>query len=67
MATDSTPDSPPASEPLPAAPRGAAWVVARTALVVFLVLLGFALAGFTVLLGAGYYLSRSASGPASAG
>jgi L,D-transpeptidase YbiS len=64
MAIDSAPDSPPASGPLPAAPRGAAWVVVRTSLIVFLVLVGLALAGFAALLGAGYYLSRSAAGPA---
>ena len=66
MATDSAPDSPPASGPLPAAPRAAAWVAVRAALIVFLVLIGCALAGFTALLGAGYYLSRSAAGPAPA-
>ena len=65
-ANDSAPDSPPSSGPPPGAPRAAAWVVARTALLVFLVLLGLALAGFAALLGAGYYLSRSATGPAPA-
>lgn len=64
MATDSAPDLPPASGPLPVAPRGAAWVVVRTSLIVFLVLTGLTLAGFAALLGAGYYVSRSSSGPA---
>jgi len=66
MATPPEPDAPPSSEARPAAPRGSARVVARTALIVFLVLTGLALAGFGLLLGAGYYLSRSASGPAPA-
>lgn len=64
MAVDSEPDASSSTDPLPVAQRGAAWVVARTALVVFLVLIGLALAGFAALLGAGYYLSRSAAGPA---
>jgi L,D-transpeptidase YbiS len=66
MAPDSEPHALPSSAPAPAAPRGAARVVVRTALVVFLVLIGLALAGFAALLGAGYYLSRSATGPAPA-
>ena len=66
MATDSGPGAPAGSGPLPSAPRGAAWVVLRTGLVVFLVLIGLALAGLATLLGAGYYLSRSSSGPAPA-
>jgi L,D-transpeptidase YbiS len=62
-----------ADEPLPlapsaiapaAAPRNAARVVLRTAAVVLLVLVGLALAGFGALLGAGYYLARTAAGPA---
>jgi hypothetical protein len=61
MATDSEPDATTTTEPLPATSRGAGWVVARTALIVFLVLTGLALAGFAALLGAGYYLSHSAS------
>jgi len=64
MATESEPGAPPVPETPPAARRGAARVVARTALIVFLVLSGFALAGFGALLGAGYYLSRSVAGPA---
>ena len=64
--TDPEPDASPPSEPVPAATRGAGWVVARTALIVFLVLTGLALAGFAALLGAGYYLSRSAAEPAPA-
>jgi len=66
MATDPEPAAATSPEPLPAAKRGAGWVVARTALIVFLVLTGLALAGFAALLGAGYYLSRSASEPAPA-
>jgi L,D-transpeptidase YbiS len=67
LVTATEPEPPAAStpsEPLPASKRGAGWVVARTALIVFLVLTGLALAGFGALIGVGYYLSRSASGPA---
>ncbi len=64
MATALEPDAQSVPAQLPRAPRGAAWTVVRTALVVFFVLIGLALAGFGALLGAGYYLSRSASGPA---
>jgi L,D-transpeptidase YbiS len=51
------------AESAPAAPRRAALVVLRTSLLVFVVLLGLALAGFAALLGAGYYLARSGAGP----
>jgi len=66
MATEVAPDSPLSSRPLPVAPRAAAWVVVRTGLIVFLALIGLALAGFAVLLGTGFYLSRSTSAPAPA-
>jgi L,D-transpeptidase YbiS len=49
--------------PGPSAPRSTARIVLRTSLLVFLVLIGVALAGFTALLGAGYYLARDTSGP----
>jgi L,D-transpeptidase YbiS len=51
------------AESAPTAPRSAARTVLRTSLLVFLVLLGLALAGFAALLGAGFYLARSAAGP----
>jgi L,D-transpeptidase YbiS len=63
MATDPEPDAAPSHGVAPVPPRGAARVAARTALIVFLVLTGLALAGFASLLGAGYFLARSASGP----
>lgn len=66
MATDPAPTPRTAPETPPSARRGAARVVARTALTVFLALTGLALAGFGALLGAGYYLSRSTAGPAPA-
>jgi hypothetical protein len=51
----------------PPAPQGsAARMVLRTSLLVFLVVVGLALAGFVALLGAGYYLARSTAGPAPA-
>lgn len=52
--------------PGPRAQPSAVRVVLRTSLRVFAVLLGLALAGFAVLLGAGYYLARSPSGPPAA-
>jgi len=64
MATDTASRPPPASGPPPVAPRGTAAVVLRTGLLVFFVLTGLALTGFAVLLGVGYSLSRSSSGPA---
>ncbi|MHB8835180.1 MAG: L,D-transpeptidase [Candidatus Methylomirabilia bacterium] len=66
MATDPEPAAPPASGPPPAVPRGAAWVVVRTGLIVFFALTGLALAGFAALVGAGYYVARSSIGPAPA-
>jgi L,D-transpeptidase YbiS len=56
----------PAAGAAPAAPRSVLWVVVRTALIVFVVLLVLALAAFGALVGAGYYLSRNAAGPAPA-
>jgi len=67
MAADElSPIAPAAGLPPAAAPRSAARVVVRTAAVVLLALLGLALAGFGALLGAGYYLARTAAGPAPA-
>jgi lipoprotein-anchoring transpeptidase ErfK/SrfK len=66
MATDTAPDTSHSSGPQPARRRGAAWVVARTGLIVFFTLLGLALVGLAALLGAGYYLSRGNAGPAPA-
>jgi len=51
------------NEPQPAGSLRVVWVVLRTSLIVFLVLLGLALAGFGALLGTGYYLARSSAGP----
>jgi L,D-transpeptidase YbiS len=48
-----------------AAPRGAVRVALGTALKVFLVLLGLALAVFAALSAAGYYLARGGTGPAA--
>ena len=48
-----------------AAPRSGLRLALRTALVVALVLLTLALAGFGVLLGAGWYLARNEAGPAA--
>ena len=66
MASNSELGKPQSSGAGPIAQRSAARVVVRTALIVFLVLIGLSLAGFGALLGAGYYLSRSVSGPAPA-
>ena len=66
MAIDAGPPPSPFTGPLPPERHGALRVVVRTALIVFLVLIGFALAGVGALLGAGYYLSRSGAGPAPA-
>jgi len=46
--------------------RGTVRVVLRTAITALLVILGLALAGFGVLLGAGWYLARGSAGRASA-
>lgn len=64
MAIDPAPDERRYQKPPAVEPRSAIMVAARTALIVFLVLTGLALAGFSALLGAGYYLSRSTAGPA---
>lgn len=63
-------DGPPAeaaaeTSPAVPAPRSGLRIALKTALVVAGILLTLALAGFGTLLGAGWYLARSAAGPAA--
>lgn len=66
MAPDEQPAEVPAgTSPSDPVPRGGLGVALKTALVVAGILLALALAGFGALLGAGWYLARSAAGPAA--
>jgi len=66
MAPDGQPPATPAgASPAAAAPRSGLRVALRTALVVAGILVTLALAAFGALLGAGWYLARSAAGPAA--
>jgi L,D-transpeptidase YbiS len=64
MAADGSPAAASPVNPAPA-PGGGLRLAARTALISLLVFLGLALAGFGVLLAAGWYLARDAAGPAA--
>jgi L,D-transpeptidase YbiS len=59
---ETAPGEPGSAEAAPARPRPAL-VVLRTALLVFVVLLGLGLVGLAAVLGAGYYLARSWAAP----